>query len=78
MSLPTPNYVLINDVSLYGDRGRDKSLKAGSFVRPIELVYIPQHILEDASNKHFDKDIETFCYTRFGIFAIKNSNMRKI
>jgi hypothetical protein len=76
--MKTPNYRLTEPVSL-PSKGRvgDNDLQAGEFVRPIELVYVPKHVLDDERWKWFNKDTEVFCYTRKGVVPIPRYKIRE-
>lgn len=68
----TPNYVLTEDHN-FGPFGDQKTLEVGSFVRPIEYIYVPKHCLEKGvHNRAF-----SYCYTRYGIILIPNALIRK-
>lgn len=73
-SLPTPNYIIIQDISLGRGAWSDKILKAGSFVRPIDVRYVPKHVLEQ--HVYYNPNFEIFCYTRYGIVPIAKNLMR--
>lgn len=80
MSVRTPNYRLIQDHTVSsgsGLMGADyKTLPAGSYVRPIELSYVPPHVKEDSRWKYFNKELEVFAYTKFGIIPIPKYILR--
>lgn len=75
--MPTPNYILTSEVHIRRDRD-SITLPCGAFVRPIELCYVPQHILEAEGNKYFSPTLEVFCYTRIGIVPIHKSYLREV
>ncbi len=66
----TPNYSLIESYTYYLSPGDSLTLPAGTFVRPIELTYVPKHVLEDPRKVGFNKEAEVYCYCRHGIIAI--------
>ncbi len=71
MSVRTPNYALTEEHSVFRKNRTDPIvLPAGSFVRPLELCYVPKHVLEDPQWRYFDKEIEVFVFTKFGIVAV--------
>lgn len=73
----TPNYVLTRDF-MVAQNGRDyKKLPCGSFVRPIELRYVPQHVIDDPLNTFFDVKLEVYCYTRYGLISIPKKDIRE-
>jgi hypothetical protein len=74
----TPNYVLIQDYSFSEGQGwgqNQKTLPQGAFVRPISEDYVPKHILEKYS--FYNKDLEIYCYTRYGIMLIPKKYLRE-
>lgn len=77
--MKTPNYRLTDAVSLPSGsyRDGDKDLSAGDFVRPIELVYVPKHVVDDERWKWFNKETEVFCYTKKGIVPIPKFKIRE-
>jgi hypothetical protein len=74
--VPTPNYVLTEEVKcLNGAEWR--SLPAGSFVRPILLRYLPQHILDAPGHTWFDPSVSVYCFTRYGIIPVEKNKIRE-
>lgn len=71
----TPNYQLSEDYTYFVGAMDTRTLPQGTFVRPIELTYVPKHITE--GNKIFSKDTEVYCYTRYGILAIPRKIIRE-
>lgn len=69
----TANYRLNSELQIYVDRYGSKTLPTGSFVRPIELKYVPQHVLEkyDAT----DTKYHVFAYTHYGIIPIPRTQI---
>lgn len=53
-------------------------LSEGTFVRPLSLEYVPQHVLEDRNNLYVDKTKEVFCYTRYGIVPIPRDIIKEV
>jgi hypothetical protein len=67
------NYRLKEDFyfgSTYGSYQDGKKLPAGTYIRPIDLSYVPNHVINDQRWRHFNSELEVFCYTRFGIIPI--------
>lgn len=75
MSLPTPNYVLTEEVTV-GDGNSRVVLAPGTFVRPINSSYVPAHIKN--SIFWFDPNRDEYCYTPKGILIIPKSSIRKL
>lgn len=78
MSISTPNYVLTEDLTLYTTSQKSTVLPVGSFVRPIELCYVPKHVLDSTMGRTFSKLTQVFCYTYFGIVPINWNLIRKV
>jgi hypothetical protein len=75
--LPTPNFVLMSEYRPYmGSSSDPVVLPAGAFVRPIDLKYVPKHVIEDRRWSSFNEKTEVFCYTRVGIIPIPIDAMR--
>lgn len=72
-----PDYVITEDYSFTFDRTDTKTLPAGSFVKPIELVYVPKHVVEQDRWRGFNKAKDVFCYTRLGIVSIPRKIIRE-
>lgn len=72
MSVKTPNYCLVEPHTYYanGYGGDHRDLPAGSWVRPIQIQYVPKHVTEDKRWSNFDPKSEIFVYCRFGIIAV--------
>lgn len=73
----TPNYVTTMDHHFTVDKYNNETLKAGSFVRPIELPYVPQHVIEDKRWEWFNAKTEVFCYCRRGIIPLPRHILRE-
>lgn len=70
-------YVLDADHNIwYGSE--TKVIPQGSFVKPINLAYVPQHVKDDSRWKFIRHDVEVFCYSRFGIVAIPRRIIREL
>lgn len=75
----SPNYRLKEDYHLStGKWGSDtKTIPAGSYVRPIDLCYVPNHVLEDTRWQGLDLKNHVFCYVKLlGIVPIDKSVIR--
>lgn len=72
----TPNYVLITGVSVNTGRYGTKVLPSGSFVRPVEVKYVPKHVLEKYDN--FNASYYVFIYTSYGFIVTEKSNIREV
>lgn len=68
--IPTPNYILDEDFVYYDDNRNAQTIQAGEFVRPINIEYVPKHVLEDGRWWGYNKETDVFCYTRFGMLLI--------
>lgn len=76
----TNNFRLIQDYTIpaaYSSfTGDFKVLEAGSYVRPIEYMYVPIHVIDDKRWKYFDKILEVFCHTKYGLIPLPWSYLR--
>lgn len=70
----TPNYVLTESHNVSLNNHDSRHLEEGSFVRPLEMIYVPQHVID--AHKWFNVKNEIFCYTHFGIIAIPKYKVR--
>lgn len=67
----TPDYVLTVQV--------EEDLKAGTFVRPIRLEYLPKGWEEYVKGARWmSPETEVVCYTPAGLRIILKSNMRQV
>lgn len=69
MSIKIPNYRLKVDVTV-GDMFSESIVPAGTWVKPIDKYYLPQHIKEGEAYRWANHDVEIFCYTSYGIVLI--------
>lgn len=69
----TPNYRLTSDVVVQFDKNDFVILPGGSFVRPIQLYYVPNHVLEFWPG--VDGQYHVFAYTHYGIVPIPRSQV---
>lgn len=76
-SIPTPNYVLTVAHTIQNGPYDSFTLPQGSFVRPIDPRYIPQHVLDNPKYKYFNKEYELFVYTKHGIIVVPKSIVRQ-
>jgi hypothetical protein len=66
--MKVPTY-MTNEPVTFGLTWRDeKKLPSGTFVKPISLKYVPQHVKEKWTN--YDSKTQEFCYTSAGIIPI--------
>lgn len=77
--MATPDYVLIEDHTVLKDDQWNKLvIPAGTFVRPIEKTYLPQHVKDSVEYKYHLPMIDIFVYSRYGIFPIPKRKVRRI
>lgn len=55
-----------------------KIIPAGTFVKPIELRYLPKHVVDDPRWNEYDVEISVFCYTSYGIIPLPRSLLRTV
>lgn len=63
-----PHYGITEEYPISVNAQTRKVLPAGSFVRPINIEYVPKHILKE--NPDLNQKIWVFCYTHYGIVPI--------
>lgn len=73
----TPDYVIDGDVTVRNGIADAKTLPAGSFVRPLQLCYVPKHITENPNHAYFNTEKQVFCYTSIGIIPIDRDCIRE-
>lgn len=71
-----PEYVLMREVTIRTGRYGGKVLPVGSFVRPIEIKWVPKDVIEEQRIYNFDK--ESYYYTYYGIVIVPNEDVRMI
>jgi hypothetical protein len=76
MAIKVPEFVLTQGFLMHKGPMDTYTIPEGSFVKPIEYCYVPQHVKD--ANKHHDKLKEIFCYTREGIVSIPRNIIREI
>lgn len=77
--MKTPNYVLTENFTFYqhGWGGDSRLLPEGASVRPIELYWVPKHVLEHKRWESFNKDTDVFVYCRYGFVAVPKKIVRE-
>lgn len=68
--MKTTNYILADDWT-FGPSVDSRTIPKGAFVCPIQDWNLPAHIKNSLEYKSFDIKREVWCYTRYGIIAIK-------
>lgn len=77
--MPKPEWVLTQDWNLTVEKTKEfKTLKAGSFVVPIDPYWLPAHIKNDSKHRFFDPSKEAYCYTAYGIVIIPKQFIRDV
>lgn len=69
-------YILSEDMVV--DQSNNKTLPAGSFVKPIDPYWLPQHIKDTSNFKWMNKETQVFCYTALGMVLIPWEKLRAI
>jgi hypothetical protein len=77
-SLPTPNYITMLEYVVGRHTFDEKVLPVGTFVRPIDPVYLPDHTKETSDYKWFDNKKEVFVYCSCGIVLLPLSLIRRV
>ena len=73
-----PEYTTMEEYVIVRTVGKEDILPVGSFVKPIELVYLPQHIKDSSSYRWMKIAEQIFCYTHFGIILLPTNLIRRI
>lgn len=78
--MATPNYAMHTEYSLPNYPGDDPIvLIKGSFVRPMELSYVPKHVKENPRwVRIFNPTMDVFAYTYYGILPIPRNKFHQI
>ena len=72
--MKTPDFILTQDVTIgYGNDAF--TLKANTFVRPIEERWLPKHVTD---RRTWKDDTEVGCHTPKGIHYIKKMYLRQV
>lgn len=77
--MTTPDYKLRDAlvISSNNGTGKDITLEPGTFIRPIESRYVPQHVKDDYRWRwHKDVD-DVFCYCHYGIISVPRKKVVK-
>jgi len=70
--------MLIEEYSIQNsDTKQTITLPAGSFVKPIQDVYLPKHVKESLDYKYHDPRKDIFCYCRYGIIPVPKKIIRE-
>lgn len=72
-----PEYILDQEYR-YGPMNDPQILPQGSFVKPIEYMWVPKHVIDGEPGKYFNKLTDMFYYTKYGFVAIPTKYVRKI
>ena len=53
------------------------TMPAGTFVKPIDFKYLPDHVKKNEDYQNFDPKVHTFVYCHYGIVVIPLMSIRK-
>lgn len=73
-----PEYRTNSEISIKIGLDAVYILPVGAFVRPIDLKYIPKHVLESHMAKSRNLEKDGFYYTRYGIVVLANDKVAKL
>lgn len=76
--MATPDFILTAEYIYVIDSHDSYTLPKGTFVRPIKLSYVPKHILEKKVRTEFDKKLDVYCYTSYGILPIPKKSIIQV
>lgn len=75
MSVKTANYMLKESVIIHYGPHDQKVIPAGSFVSPVELKYVPKHVIAQYPSWAMGKD-DVYIYTKFGFTYCNKNKLR--
>ena len=76
--MKTPDYVLSEDFKKLDANWEAKIIPAGTFVRPIDERYVPDHVKKDRLNMLMRTEHDVYCYTPMGIILIPFAIIRRV
>lgn len=73
-------YMTKEDCSINVNFGGNKTLEAGSFVKPINEYYLPRHVKDSEQFQRwcYNKNHETWVYCFYGIVLIPTKVIREV
>lgn len=76
----TPNFAITEDYQVRASSSGWEmiTIPANSYLRPIELVYVPEHVQNDSRWVHFNPKLEVFCFCKKGMFPIPRRLLKDI
>lgn len=74
----TPNWILTEEQIFREYPHDERVLPKGMFVRPVDIKYVPKHVLEDPRWKFMHPPTEVFIYCRYGFFVVPKDKIRKV
>lgn len=77
--MSTPDHVLTQKWEWRIGPSDTMTLPPGTFVRPIEIQYVPKHVLEDDKWKFFGASLSgcVYCYSSLGIIPVSLDIIRR-
>lgn len=73
-----PDYALMEDFTYKVGLWESKVMPAGTFLRPVELCYVPKHVVDDSRWSRYDKINDIFCYSSYGFIPIPRKLIRQV
>lgn len=64
-----PEFITTEDYK-FGPLNDERVLPKGSFIKPIDVYYLPKHCYNYPTTMYYNKDRDVFIYCRFGIITI--------
>lgn len=78
MAIKTANYTIIEEHRILTPDWKEKIIPAGTFVKPIHIYYLPDHIKKTNDYKYFVSATEQFVYCSYGIIVVPKHIIREL
>ena len=75
--MATPNFIITDDYTYFVSINDSITLPKGTFVRPIEREYLPDHIVDDRPDVLLESKMK-YCYTPRGIIALPKRIIKQV
>lgn len=60
---------ILKEAYSFGPLNDQRTLPSGSFVKPMNIAYVPKHCLKD-NQFNYHPETDQFCFTRYGFIPI--------
>lgn len=76
--MKTQDFCLSEDCTIYVPIGDNIIIPAGTFVNPIDMRWVPKHVIDDTRWRWFNKDKHVYVYCYLGIVPVDKDKIRTI